>query len=103
MEKKLINVIPDDYNEDIHSLVEAGYEVTTESEIITYVAIYKKDVLVNERNIDIINDVIEKLADLDGLPSKTFLICNSNFKKLTNEQVIKILDKNWSIAKGVLF
>ena len=62
--------------------------------------VYKKDVLAKELSTEILTDVINKLVDLNGHQTKPIKICTENLVKLSEEQIAKIINKNWTIIQG---
>ena len=56
--------------------------------------------LTKELSIETLADVINKLGDLNGHQTKPIKICTENLVKLSEEQIAKIINKNWTIIQG---
>lgn len=95
-----IEIIPKKYNEEIHDLIIINVDNSYDKRTITYMCVYKKDVLAKELSTEILTDVINKLGDLNGHQTKPIKICTENLVKLSEEQIAKIINKNWTIIQG---
>lgn len=99
--KELIKIMPNDYDSNIHNLVIANIEELENSTTITYISLFKKDILTKDISNEIIEQFINNLTDLNDRESSTLNISANNLKKMSRDQRLKILNKNWSIIQVV--
>ena len=97
---EIIEIIPKKYNEEIHDLTIINIDNSYNKREITYMCVYKEDVLTKELSTEILADVINKLGNLDGHQTKPIKICTENLVKLSEEQIANIINKNWTIIQG---
>lgn len=97
---EIIENIPKKYNKEIHDLIIINIDNSYNKREITYMCVYKEDVLTKEVSIEILIDVINKLSNLNGHQTKPIKICTENLVKLSEEQIANIIDKNWTIIQG---
>lgn len=97
---EIIENIPKKYNEEIHDLTIINVDNSYNKREITYMCVYKEDVLTKELSVEILADVINKLGNLNGHQTKPIKICTENLVKLSEEQIANIIDKNWTIIQG---
>lgn len=97
---EIIENIPKKYNKEIHDLIIINIDNSYNKREITYMCVYKEDILTKEVSIEILADVINKLSNLNGHQTKPIKICTENLVKLSEEQIANIIDKNWTIIQG---
>lgn len=101
--KETVEIMPTNYNKEIHDLYQVNVEESTDKRTIYYMVLFKKNALTKEVSEDIIEKFIDELTDINNinapLNSSQLLICSNNFYKLTKEQFNKIINKNWTIIK----